>query len=552
MRIARLFRHDERGSIAVTSAVVMTALLGFTALGVDVGSVYTARRKAQSVADLAVIAAVSDIANAETAARNTIAANNLPGATFDLEYGTYTADPAVAADKRFVPSAAVYANAARVTVRVSTPLFFARVTTGRDTFDIQTTATASHSSLAAFSIGSGLLKVDSGVINSVLGSLLGTSLSLSVMDYNALIGLRLDAFSFLSALATQLRLTGVSYDTVLATTVNRSDVLNAMLAAATAQYGSNNGGVIALKTIVQATQGAASRLKLPALLNPGPYGGLGVGAKPGVSASLSAFDMLMAAAEIANGTNQVAATLNTGIPGIASATLKVAIGERPVGTSWVTFGSAGATVHTAQTRILLDVKVAGTGQLSLVRVPLYIEIASGTATLTDLKCGFPDIATSTATLAVRPGVVDAWIGDVSDSRFSNFSFTSSPPAATLVDLPGLQVSGSAHVSVSDINPTSVTFSYSDIQSYRKKTVSTSAFTSSLVSSLLGQTRITVNALGIGLTIPGVSSAVAAVLSTATGPIDQLLASVLQTIGVGLGQADVGVSNIRCDGAVLVI
>jgi uncharacterized membrane protein len=35
------------------------------------------------------------------------------------------------------------------------------------------------------------------------------------------------------------------------------------------------------------------------------------------------------------------------------------------------------------------------------------------------------------------------------------------------------------------------------------------------------------------------------------PIDQLLASVLSVLGVGIGQADVWVPAVRCDGAVLV-
>jgi uncharacterized membrane protein len=49
-----------------------------------------------------------------------------------------------------------------------------------------------------------------------------------------------------------------------------------------------------------------------------------------------------------------------------------------------------------------------------------------------------------------------------------------------------------------------------------------------------------------------SSLVSTTLSTATPAIDQVLNTVLQTLGVGLGQADVWMLGIRCDGAVLVI
>ena len=56
---------------------------------------------------------------------------------------------------------------------------------------------------------------------------------------------------------------------------------------------------------------------------------------------------------------------------------------------------------------------------------------------------------------------------------------------------------------------------------------------------------------LGLPIPGIGALVARIIGGATGSIDTLLNSVLQTLGIGLGQADVWVNGIRCDGAVLV-
>ena len=63
------------------------------------------------------------------------------------------------------------------------------------------------------------------------------------------------------------------------------------------------------------------------------------------------------------------------------------------------------------------------------------------------------------------------------------------------------------------------------------------FTSSLTSSLLGNLSL-VNIIGLGLPIPGPGTAVAGILAGVTSPVDQLLASLLQTLGVGIGQADV--------------
>ena len=49
----------------------------------------------------------------------------------------------------------------------------------------------------------------------------------------------------------------------------------------------------------------------------------------------------------------------------------------------------------------------------------------------------------------------------------------------------------------------------------------------------------------------VGGLVTGIVGGATGSIDQLLAQVLATLGVGIGQADVWVTGVRCDRAVLV-
>jgi uncharacterized membrane protein len=56
---------------------------------------------------------------------------------------------------------------------------------------------------------------------------------------------------------------------------------------------------------------------------------------------------------------------------------------------------------------------------------------------------------------------------------------------------------------------------------------------------------------LALPVPGLAPLVLSIIGGATHSVDTLLASVLQTLGVGLGQADVWVTGVRCDGAVLV-
>jgi len=82
-------------------------------------------------------------------------------------------------------------------------------------------------------------------------------------------------------------------------------------------------------------------------------------------------------------------------------------------------------------------------------------------------------------------------------------------------------------------------------------VNTTSFTSSLTGSLLGELALGIQLGPLGLPVPGLGPQVLSIVAGASGSIDTLLNAVLQTLGVGLGQADVWVAGIRCDGAVLV-
>lgn len=546
--LLRRFKSDNRGNMVIMATGGMVLAICCAALGTDIGSISADRRKAQSAADLAAIVAASNLNNATSAATASLTANNLPAsALVSVDLGTYTANASLAPAARFVTPATTSANAARVKVRMQTPLYFAHFFTGATTFQINTSATAATSSMAAFAIGSRLASLNGGVINGMLNSLLGTSLSLSVMDYQSLIGARIDAFDFLSALATRVNLTGVSYDTLLNSSIKVSDIAAAMLSAQSAA----NGATAALSSVSQALNNVTTKINLQNLIDVGPYSGMTTGQKPKLGVGVSAFDLLSAVAEAANGTNQVATSLNVGLPGIASVSLTATIGQRPQGSGWLAIGSQGATVRTAQTRAMLSIQLIGSGAVSVVNLPVYVEVASGTATLKTISCGYPSMNTSTVTLGVTPGIVDAWIANISTSDFNNVSVKPNPPAATLVNLGLVTVTGRAHASMGNTTPTDAVFSYADIQANNKKTVTTTNFTSSLTGSLLGdlQLGVTVGPLGLGL--PGVGPLVTSIISGATGSIDQVLASVLATLGVGIGQADVWVSGLSCSGAVLV-
>ena len=196
--LLRRFVSDTRGNIAIMGAGCMVLVIGCTAFGVDVGSIYADRRKTQSAADLAAIVAASNLGKAASAAAATVTANGYPAsALLSVELGTYTANAALAPQARFVTPPTGTANAARVTMRTQTPLYFERVFSGSGSqFDITTTATAASTAQATFAIGSRLVSVNGGLLNAILGGMLGTTLSLSAMDYSALLAAHIDAFEY--------------------------------------------------------------------------------------------------------------------------------------------------------------------------------------------------------------------------------------------------------------------------------------------------------------------------------------------------------------------
>jgi len=549
--ILRRFADDARGSIAVLSALFAVVVMALAALAIDTGKVFVDRRKAQSVADLAALAAVSDLPNATRAAAATAARNGAGGVPLTVELGRYRADPALPPSQRFAPIA-VGVNAARVTLRTSSSLTFGAALIGRGSFDVTTQAIATQSAFATFAIGSRLAQLNGGLLNRLLGALLGTTIDLSVADYQALLRADLDLFGVMSALATRIELTGASYGALLAGNVKAVDVLNAMTDAARAG-GASSAAVAALDAMARRLGGSPARVALRSVLDAGVYDSLTIGERPRVSAAVSALDMLMALAQIANGASQVDAGLDLAVPGIVGASLALVVGERPQGRSWVTVGAAGASVHTAQMRLLLNAQVLGAGAIASINLPVYLELAAATATLESLACGRPDPATASVTLNVTPALVDAWIGQVPPAAFANLGTPVNPPAATLANVLGLvTATARAHVAVTNMAPTPVSFSMSEIAARTRKTVGTTDIAHSLLSSLIGKTELKVTLLGLNALLPDtVTPLLRTALANAVTPLDQLLAAVLGTLGVGLGQADVWVAGLRCDGAVLV-
>ncbi|TGS18168.1 hypothetical protein EN852_005985 [Mesorhizobium sp. M2E.F.Ca.ET.209.01.1.1] len=579
MSATRRLLADRRANFAVMTALCTPVALALTAFAIDEGSLYNERRAAQSIVDLAAITAASNITNAQQAVLTTLADNGItsvavqqqganvaPTATkavVQIVPGRYTGVSTIAAGSRFEAGKLPY-NAVQVSLKKQGTLYFAGSIMAPPT--LGTTAIASAQPQAAFSVGSRLASLNGGILNALLGGLLGGNISLSVMDYNSLVSADVDVLSFSDALATQLHLTGVSYSDVLASKATIGQIATAMANVP----GLDHTAKIALQTMASS---ATSTVKIPlsTLIDLGSVGDLGIGQKPaGLNVTASALSMVTAAAALANGTNQVAVNLGATTPGLTSTTLSIAIGEPMQNSAWLAVGEAGTVVRTAQTRIKLNASVTlgnsnlgGGINLLAVNLPLNIEVAYAEAKLTDITCptGPSSIKVS---IAAQPGVVEAHLAKSSASGFADFtkpqSFSDADIADVslkllLINLNLLQINGQSAFSITNMAPTNLTYNATDIANKAIKTVSTKNLTQSLTTSLINNLSLSVNALGLGLDVTAllgaVKPAVTTLLNGVTAPVDDLVYNVLGALGVHVGEADVRVTGATCGRSVLV-
>ncbi|MBB6408228.1 TadG family pilus assembly protein [Mesorhizobium sangaii] len=577
-QLARSMLADRQANFAVMTALSAPVALALAAVAIDEASIYAERREAQAMVDLAAITAASNIPNVDAAVVTTLTDNGMPGivvqgsgetiapavgkTVVSVTPGRYAASTATVS-QRFQSGVTPY-NAVHVTLKKIPARYFA--SSLLPTPVIGTEATASMTPQATFSVGSRLLSVNGGILNALLSGLLGGNISLSVMDYNGLISADVSVLSFIDGLATQLSLTGVTYSDVLASKATVGQIATAMANVP----GLGNTAKVALQSIASKST-STFKIPLNKLVDLGSVGSLALGQRPaGLGVDASAMGMLTAAAVLANGTNQAQVNLGATVPGLLSTALTIAIGEPMQSSPWLAVDGIGTVVRTAQTRIKLVASVGvGTpglgGGISLlaVNLPLNVEVAYAEAKLTDITCPTGPSSINVS-MAAHPGIASLHLANSNSSGLGDFSqpqtFTDAEIADVslhllLINIPLIQVMGSAATAITNNSPTTLTFNATDIANKTVKTVSTRNISQSLTTSLVGNLSLSVNALGLGIDLTAllatVKPAVVAVLNGVTAPVDDLLYNVLSALGVGVGQADVRVTGATCGRAVLV-
>lgn len=547
MRCVRAFAEDRRAGVAILMAFLMTIILAVAAMAVDMGFLYLKSRQLQGTADLAALAAANDLDHADAAAMAVASANG--GQVVRVQTGLYDASQAQGA--RFSAAPAADSDAARVTLSTTSDLFFGRMFRSGPV-SISRSATASDVRLAAFSLGSRLASLDGGIANALLSGLTGSRISLSLMDYNALAATHIDLLSYMQALHTKAGLTAGSFDQMLDSEISVGDALDVLI-------GQNPAGRRAAMVSIANSAIRTTKIRLGDLIDAGVYGDQDhiIGS---VDSAIQVSDMALidAVLELANQNRQVRLDLGASVPGLAGATVWLAIGERANHSPWLSVTRTGEPViRTAQARLYVEASVASGATLLTplgvtgLRLPVYVELASAEAKLSAIGCDRTSSLNDYVDLQVRPGLGQLAIADIDTTRLDDFRTPLALSPARLIGLPLISASMQAQISLGGLNWQGVHFSQAEIGAQTIKTVRTGDLAQGVVASLVGQAQIQVRVAGLGLNAGSLTSTVGNLLTPVAPSLDQVLDNLLDVLGLGLGEADTQVNGLRCQGAALV-
>ncbi|MGA4332771.1 TadG family pilus assembly protein [Ralstonia nicotianae] len=547
-------RRTARGVVSLLTTVFV-ATLGLTLLvSVDIGNVFFTQRALQRAADMAAMAAAQRLDIPTQVAQQSVTQNGL-SVTPTVVPGVWNATNTAAAPSYFCASGSTgcigTVNAAQVTLTQNVPYFFS---VGQRT--LTATAIAKNTAIVSFSLGSGLASTNTGLLNSVLGALLGngnSALNLDLVSYQGLANTTIRVSDLMAALNVG------TVQQLIAAQVSLSQLVSAVVSAG----GQNGLTGVSVGTVVAPNTLVLGALLRNTLINVGNSTGT-----PGVlqflaqagndqsvlNAQLNVLDLVTTAAQIANNKNAVAISTGLTLPGLLGTTLNLKVIQPPViaigppgkdaSGNWMTQASAG------QVRLGLNVSASVLAPLATINVPIGVVVAGASAHAVDAYCPVPRVNLS-ADIAGTISPVSSCIAAGADSVASGTLNCGSASAAPLLSALGIPV-----VSIYSNPPASSSVSFGSDTPYRglqiavgqtQRVTATGGFFSSLLSSNSNLKVTVLNALLLAVPI----SAVSAELSTVGSILDSSLTPVLELLGVQLGYADIKVLSVNCDAVELV-
>ena len=400
-------RRDERGAVVPLVAVMLTVLIGLTALTVDIGMQRVARTDMQTVADMvaldlsreldgrtasAISPTLQDAADRSVARNPDTIGDDV---TLTPELGTLSsAGVFTAASGSTVPTAV------RVTAETSVAFQFTSGSGGVSRSAVGVARAQGCYKLGSWGARLGTSSANSQLITRILTAH-GVGASVSAATYQGMVGATVDAV----ALATRL---GLAAPEALGTaSVTLSALLDAT-ADVIGTSGASSGQVAALNT-VRANLGALGSRQV-ALAN---LFTIGSGAGAGLSAAVDLADLVIGGVLVADGSSAASVDLSTGLPGVGSMTSSVTLvqaartacgfaGSTPNSSNQVAVTSQGSI--TSQNLALGVPGVAAVAVQSATPLSLTVTTASGTSTLDTVTCG---ASSRSATVTTTGGLLGA-------------------------------------------------------------------------------------------------------------------------------------------------
>lgn len=547
--------------VAAIWLVIAIAALG----AIDIGNLFFARRSLQSVVDLAASAGAQVVdaacARAQAVANGSAKSNGFdPSATgngLTVTCGRWDAQMNAAPD--YFSTSGTPANAVKVTASRTVPYFFlgpARQVTAR--------AVAKSTGVGSFSIGTTLASIGAGTVNDLLNTLLGTNLNLTLVSYQGLADARVRVGDLVTAAGVG------SVDQLLATQLTAGQIARLMLSAlqTTSVANANLSTAIgAMGAIVNANIPGNQTISLGSIN--GAPGLLAVGlanTQSALDATISPLEALFVTAEIAQA-GKAAANVGAGltIPGVTSAALKVQIVQPPV----LAIGEAGKDANgnwrtqarTAQVRAFVDVSVLPLplppgfgGAQPMIHLPLYIDVAPGSAWLVSTQCR-GNAAARRSVIGVQTGIANVCVGDA-PANMGAFSCTQ---PATLVYVPNLlTVSLAASLPATMPASAATTLSFDGVSGngddYQPVPSAPGASLANALSGLktslsapggLSVTSPVLPPLLLSTVAPLLLGLLVPTLATVLAGLDQVLLPVLQLLGAQVGTSTIHDLSLTC-------
>ncbi|MFT6156630.1 MAG: putative membrane protein [Neolewinella sp.] len=349
--------HYQRGVTTLFAVIMMLSLLTFVAVVTDTGRLYLEKRSLQKNADLAAMetALLYCRDHSLDVESLTIADMNVLSTSRNNFRGNDTNSGVVVTKN---------GNAVTVVLSYGVPasLFEQLLPSDDNTVNLSASATAKACEpTALLSIRSSIATADGGLLNSVLGGLLGTTLNLTVGDWESLIDTNINLLSYFDALASEVGVTAGDYDTLLASSISLADLLDVGANVLSAD-GASAVAISALESISADVPLATPNINLADILAIQSDA-----SKTSLDVNLPLIRLVESSIQLANSDSSIAADVDVALD-IADATVRLKVTEpaqtaigNPDLAAVDPYGNNAIYAHTAQVKafVSLDLPIVG-------------------------------------------------------------------------------------------------------------------------------------------------------------------------------------------------